>query len=281
VDLSNTALVGTSQEPNFSGLKTLMRACSRERSVLQVLNIALNNLTLGGTDFTGIQSICQMLNNNAMPTLHSLNFKGNTLHSGGLCFLADALQSNTQLTSLELSGCRVTQNEEEEGITDGVERLAQMLAVNKTLTYVSLCKNSLGAYYDLEGELAVDNKSCTALFEALRGNGSSLTSIDLRSNNLNDSQMASIADALQSNVSLTNVSLTTLAITESVDRSINADAHMHHAQMPALSSGVLLGAGGASSLSSGARGERREVPNPIRHGQEQTAAGLGTGPGAS
>jgi Ran GTPase-activating protein (RanGAP) involved in mRNA processing and transport len=243
VDLSNTAMVGPSQKPNFSGLNFLLKSCTKSKSQLQQLNIALNNLTFGGSDFRGMQSLCDMLQRNGPgPALHTLNLKGNTLHSEGLCCLADALQSNTQLTALSLSGCRMTQNDEGEGITDGIERLAQMLTVNRALTFVNLSKNSIGAYYDLEGNMVENCKNCRTLSEALEGNRSSLTAIDLRSNNLNESQMLSIDAALRSNQSLTNASLSSLAITRVED---------------SIASALSTDASGAAELT-------LEVANPIR-----------------
>jgi Ran GTPase-activating protein (RanGAP) involved in mRNA processing and transport len=218
VDLSNCSVVGRSQHPDFSGLNSLIIACSHAKSRLQVLNISLNNLADGGTDFSGMRALCQMLKRNNMPVLHSLDLSGNTLHSDGLLFLAGSLMSNTQLTSLSLSGCRMTQNEEEEGILDGVEVLAQMLGMNTTLTHINLRKNSLGGYYDLDGQMAANSKGCIALASALRGNRSSLTSIDLQSNNLNENQMASLCEALKSNQCLTDLSLATHSLGRQSDQ---------------------------------------------------------------
>jgi Ran GTPase-activating protein (RanGAP) involved in mRNA processing and transport len=112
----------------------------------------------------------------------------------------------------------MTQNEEEEGIMDGVEILAQMLGMNTTLTHLNLCKNSLGGYYDLDGQMASNSRGCIAMEKALRGNCSSLTSIDLRSNNMNENQMACICTALKTNQCLTALSIATHSLGRQSDQ---------------------------------------------------------------
>ncbi|KAL9965559.1 hypothetical protein ACROYT_G029373 [Oculina patagonica] len=108
------------------------------------------------------------------------------LDEHGATALAEALQRNTSLTVLDLSGNNIGDH--------GATALAEALQRNTSLTVLYLLMNKIGDH------------GATGLAEALQRN-TSLTVLDLSGNNIGDHGAAGLAEALQTNISLTELGL--------------------------------------------------------------------------
>jgi hypothetical protein len=109
--------------------------------------------------------------------------------------LADALKSNTSVTSINLNNNTI-------GYV-GASALADALKVNTSVTVIGLSRNAIGG------------EGASALADALKVN-TLVTRIDLKSNTIGDEGASALADALKVNTSVTYINLDGNAI--SADR---------------------------------------------------------------
>ncbi|KAF9176758.1 hypothetical protein BGZ50_009716 [Haplosporangium sp. Z 11] len=103
-----------------------------------------------------------------------------------LGLLADALKTNSTLTTLDLRNNSIGDN--------GAQALSEALKINSTLTTLDLSANSIG-----------DN-GAVALSEAFKTN-STLITLDLSANSIGDNGAQMLSEALKTNLTLTTLNL--------------------------------------------------------------------------
>lgn len=156
-------------------------------------NSTLTYLDLGASAIgdEGITSLADALVVNS--TLISLNLAYNNWGDGGLQAMAKMLKTNTALAYLNLDD-NVLADEMTQLTNKSVMALGNALAVNTTLTSLSLCRIRLG----VDGALA--------LGQALSAN-TTLTYLNISFNDFGDSGVLAVADALTMNNTLTSLDI--------------------------------------------------------------------------
>ncbi|KAG0345399.1 hypothetical protein BG005_001315, partial [Podila minutissima] len=110
----------------------------------------------------------------------------NSIGENGTRALAEALKTNSTLTTLGLRNNSIGEN--------GTRALAEALKTNSTLTTLGLRNNSIG------------ENGTRALAEALKTN-STLTTLGLRNNSIGENGTQALAEALRTNSTLTTLDL--------------------------------------------------------------------------
>ena len=126
-------------------------------------------------------------------TLTHLDLNGNYIGDSGALALGEALQTNYTLTELFLEDNMIGES--------GAEALAKALQSNRTLTHLNLGNNQ-----------NTGDSAAVAVAKVLQSNGSVLTRLNLSFNDISCSGAKDIAEALQSNRSLTHLGLSNNAI---------------------------------------------------------------------
>ncbi|CAE7643758.1 NLRC3 [Symbiodinium necroappetens] len=129
------------------------------------------------------EAIAEALKTNS--TLTSINLEGNRIDEDGGKAIGEALKSNSTLASINLGFCN---------IGEGAQAICEALKTNSTLTSINLERNHIG------------NEGGKAIGKALKTN-STLTSINLESNFIGGEGGKAIAEALRSNSTLTRIEL--------------------------------------------------------------------------
>ncbi|KAF9536772.1 hypothetical protein EC957_009735, partial [Mortierella hygrophila] len=173
------------------------------------MSCELASTIIGGRDF-GI--LADALKTNS--TLTTLDLRGNSIGSDGAKALAEALKTNSILTTLDLGGNSIG--------SDGAKALAEALKTNSTLTTLNLWYNSIGSdeakalaealktnstltTLNLERN-SIGSDGANALAEALKTN-STLTTLNLESNSIGSDEAKALAEALKTNSTLTTLDL--------------------------------------------------------------------------
>ena len=148
-------------------------------------NTSVTDLRLGNNICDGgVEQLSYMLGYNR--TLKVLDLSGNSsITARGVTFLADALKTNTTLTTLILSKTNVKQK--------ACVALSSMLAVNKTLTTLDVSCNNIG------------DRGVKALFKFIRK--SSLTTLSIANNIITSAGANVLAEALRDDTTLTSIDI--------------------------------------------------------------------------
>ena len=160
-------------------------------------NSTLNELSLRYTDlglydepsseFTGMVELFQ-----TNVTLKTPYLDSNPLGSGGVTWIAEALESNQGIELLSLMDTKCDD--------EGAAALAKMLRMNKTLERLHLCnKNAEPEYRN-----SIGDKGATALADVLKEYNSSLRELHLCDNtNITNTGLRKLIEAVQKNKILT------------------------------------------------------------------------------
>ena len=156
-----------------------------ERAIQDIMaGVESVEVLFSGIDDEGAKLLADALQQNR--TLTSLNLAGNQIGDEGAKALAEALTQNRTLTSLSLGANNIG--------AEGVKALADALKQNRTLTNLDLGANNIGA------------EGAKEMAGALQQNRT-LTSLDLGNNEIGDEGAKVLADALKQNRTLTNLNL--------------------------------------------------------------------------
>ena len=147
------------------------------------------SLTSNNIGDRGAAAIAEALKSNT--ELTSLHLGYNTIGPSGAAALAEALKSNTALTKLWLHDNKIGDS--------GSVAIAEALKSNTVLTELRLDSNNIG------------DSGAVAIAEALKSN-TALTWLDLNSNDIGDIGATAIAEALKNNTALTYLYLYNNAI---------------------------------------------------------------------
>jgi Ran GTPase-activating protein (RanGAP) involved in mRNA processing and transport len=184
---------------------------------LTALDLSFNNLM-----DEGVSEVCEAIQNNKETKLASLNFESNRigpvganavaamvavngaltklslannqLEEEGTKAICEALEQNTSLKELDISGGYKGSI----GGSAGAKHVAKMLGVNGGLTSINLSGNRLcGVWTDFRGQQGTyTSEGITAIADAMRVNGA-LIKCDLSNNGMGKEGKASILSAAQ------------------------------------------------------------------------------------
>ncbi|CAF3949812.1 unnamed protein product, partial [Rotaria sordida] len=146
-------------------------------------------------------------------TVTTLNISGNNIKDKGVEYLADILRCNKTLTTLSLSDCGLE--------ASCTQRLADALRTNNTLTKLVLGRSKIGiagAKYIAAAlrnnktlkqfELSGNHGDCVAIGVTVQfRNDRTLTTLDLRQNQIESTSVKYIADIIRTTTSLTTLDL--------------------------------------------------------------------------
>ncbi|KAG0050177.1 hypothetical protein BGZ83_005043 [Gryganskiella cystojenkinii] len=156
----------------------------------------------GKIDSKGAQTLAEALKTNS--TLTTLNLSNNKIGDIEAQALAEALKTNSTLTTLTLLYNQIRDI--------GAQALAEALKTNNTLTVLELGGNDDGVSTDMMGNRHVINTikigdlGALALAGLLKTN-STLTTLSLLNNEIRDTGAHSLVDALRTNRTLTDFTL--------------------------------------------------------------------------
>jgi len=155
----------------------------------------VNILGRGTYTAEGITAIAEALRVNG--ALTKLWLADNNLQEEGIFAICEALEQNTTLKELNISGGRPGNNI---GGSAGAKHVAKMVGINGGLTSIDLSGNQLcGIWEDWRGQQGTYTaEGITAIADALRVNGA-LTSVKLRGNWLGDEGWGAIFAAICGN----------------------------------------------------------------------------------
>ncbi|KAG0014464.1 hypothetical protein BGZ82_001746 [Podila clonocystis] len=140
-------------------------------------NAVIKARSIGGKK---IGKLAEALKTNS--TLTTLDLEGNSIGENRAQALAEALKTNSTLTTLNLSSNAIGEN--------GAQALAEALKTNSTLTTLDLGFNAIG------------ENGAQALAEALKTNAT-LTTLGLLGNSIGEKGAQALAEALKTNSTLT------------------------------------------------------------------------------
>ncbi|KAF9569199.1 hypothetical protein EC968_002670 [Mortierella alpina] len=152
------------------------------RMYTEAFKTGSNAITLywgNSTRVDGAQALAEALKTNS--ALTSLNLYNSWIGSDGATALAEVLKTNSALTSLNLYSNAIGD--------DGAKALAEALTTNSALTYLNLRQNSIGS------------EGAKALAKALKTN-SALTTLKLEGNSIGDDGAKALAEARKTNSTL-------------------------------------------------------------------------------
>ena len=149
----------------------------------------VESLTVDVFNFTGTSKLAEALKTNTSIT--TLNLHGNQIGDEGIFKLTEALKPNTTITTLHLSGNQIGD--------EGASKLAEALKTNTTITTLWLSSNRIG------------DKGASNLAEALKINAS-ITTLDLSDSQMGDEGVSRLAEALKINTAVTTLNLSTNGI---------------------------------------------------------------------
>jgi Ran GTPase-activating protein (RanGAP) involved in mRNA processing and transport len=167
-----------------TGVTALVTPLIQAGSVAAASHLTVLRLFNNTVKREGCQAVRDLLLSPACPHLQHLTLQAARIGNRGAAFLAQGLQTNTTLRSLQL-------NDNHIGVAGG-EAIGTSLRVNTTLIELSLADNPLG--------LGVQ-----AIASAL--SVSRLAELDLSSTKLGSEKMATVAHALKSNTVLTALNI--------------------------------------------------------------------------
>ena len=174
-----------------------------------VFSTALKDLILADNDLRaeGALYLAEALEENRSLTSVNLNdtqlcdcdrFGHGAFTLRGVAALAEMLEANTRLIKLSLSMNSIA--------ADGAKVIADALESNTTLENVSLGGNALGGYYTSTGFFVATPEGGAAVAEMLKIN-KTITNLNLTGNDLREEGAAHVAEALQMNTALRNMGL--------------------------------------------------------------------------
>eukprot|EP00900_Chrysochromulina_parva_P012181 jgi/Chrpa1/20964/Chrysochromulina_OHIO_Genome00026601-RA len=141
----------------------------------------------------GITAIANALRVNG--ALTKLSLAQNKLKEAGTKAICEALEQNTTLKELDISGDWQGSNT---GGSAGAKHVAKMVRVNGALTSLDLSNNALCGLVQGRVSVTYSAEGITAIAEALRVNGA-LTELSIYGNHVGDEGVVAICEAIQSN----------------------------------------------------------------------------------
>ena len=192
---------------------------------LRELNIAKSHFSMGNT-----LHLSSLLREHSKCTLTSLRLQDCHISSEGAVELATALCKNTTLRVLHLSGNPIGEH------VEGVEAIATMLAVNKSLTQLgledchisgqcagelaaALCKNSTLQYLNLDRN-PIGVEGASSMSDMLQHN-TSLTWLDMCDDSVGEEGVRQLMNSVKYNQTLNHLQLPKKYKSENSDRRIH------------------------------------------------------------
>ncbi|KAF9176831.1 hypothetical protein BGZ50_009617 [Haplosporangium sp. Z 11] len=183
IELPNTKIIHMVLPKEFVKLSSFQ---PKRPSHLRKLSFEVVARSIGGKEF-GV--LAEALKTNS--TLTTLDLSSNSIGDNGAQALSEAIKTNSTLITLKLWNNKIGDN--------GAQALSEALKANSTLATLDLISNSIG------------EDGAQTLSEALKTN-STLATLDLTSNSIGDNGAQALSEALKTNSTLTTLDLTSNSI---------------------------------------------------------------------